>query len=215
LSRRPLPIFIAIAVVLLVVASSCIRSVEREPVADDAPDDHIAERSAPPACTFPNGAYEPESTDEIATPGKPTRLLIATIDVDAPIEYVGLDNEGHMEVPQEWDNVAWFEPGPIPGEPGNAVMAGHYDSATGPAVFYELDELEIGDEIIVLTQGNEELVFEIIEIEDLHVDDIDTSKIFGDTEDRNLNLVTCSGDWDTSFDMYDRRLIVYTRLING
>jgi sortase A len=205
---------LAISAALLAFLSACVRSVERDPSPEDPLETPVTEQSDSTACTHPNGAYEPQSSDDASTFGKPVRLLIEAIDVDAEIEYVGLDDEGRMGVPREWENVVWFELGAIPGERGNAVMAGHYDSTTGPAVFYELGELEDGDELIVMTEDDEKLIFEVIEIEDLHVDDLDSSKIFGETEERNLNLVTCSGEWDTSFDMYDGRLVVYTRLVD-
>ena len=40
-----------------------------------------------------------------------------------------------MGVPKGFDTVGWFGEGTKPGAPGNAVMAGHVDSKTGPAVF--------------------------------------------------------------------------------
>jgi sortase A len=155
-----------------------------------------------------------EADDEEESIGKPVRLQIDAIDVDAAFEYVGVDEDGNMDVPKEWENVAWYEPGTIPGDKGNAVIAGHYDSYTDPAVFFDLNELEEGDQIRIFTDKDEELTFEVIEIELVHVDEADTSKIFGPTDERNLNLITCEGVWDTEAGMYDERLILYTRLVS-
>ena len=63
---------------------------------------------------------------EQATSGFPVRLRIPSINVDAPVEYVGLTPDGAMDVPKERANVAWFNLGPRPGENGSAVVAGHY-----------------------------------------------------------------------------------------
>jgi sortase A len=161
---------------------------------------------------------EPEEVDEQdeeaePIPGKPVRLQIDAIDVDAAMEYVGVDDDGNMDVPQEWENVAWYEPGTVPGDVGNSVIAGHYDSYTDPAVFFDLNELEVGDIVRVITEDREELEFEVTELELVHVDEADTSKIFGETDERNLNLITCEGAWDPDAGMYDERLIVYTTLI--
>ena len=147
-------------------------------------------------------------------PGEPVRFQIDEIDVDAEVEHVAQDDQGRMDVPQEWENVAWYELGPRPGEQGNSVIAGHYDSFSGPAVFYDLRELEEGDILRVITEDDEEIEFEIYEIESVHIDDADSKKIFGDTEEYNLNLVTCEGIWDTETDMYDHRLIVYSRMVD-
>jgi sortase A len=154
------------------------------------------------------------NAEETPGPANPTRLQIDSIGIDAGFEYVGVDDDGNMGVPEEWENVAWYEPGTVPGDVGNAVVAGHYDSYTDPAVFYDLNELEVGDEVRIVTEDGEELTFAVTEVESIHVDDADTSKIFGQTDERNLNLITCEGVWDTDAGMYDHRLIVYTTLID-
>jgi sortase A len=188
-----------------------------EPAASDDEDDLDAGTSDDDARSNDDDAADDEVEEEVAEeiPGNPSRLKIDSIDVDAPFEYVGIDDDGNMGVPEGWDNVAWYEPGTVPGDVGNSVIAGHYDSDTGPAVFYDLNELEEGDTVTIITEDDEELVFEITEIESVHVDDADTSKIFGSTDERNLNLITCEGVWDTSEGMYDHRLIVYTTLVDG
>src|SRR5687768_1091778 len=66
--------------------------------------------------------------------GPPSLLTIPTLDINAAIEHVGLDQQKRMDVPQDVNNVAWYKLGPLPGQPGNAVLAGHLDSKTGPAV---------------------------------------------------------------------------------
>jgi sortase (surface protein transpeptidase) len=43
----------------------------------------------------------------------------------------------------------WFTGGPMPGQLGPAVIAGHVDSRTGPAVFHRLRDLRPGDQIRV------------------------------------------------------------------
>ncbi len=183
--------------------------------ASTADDDAQLETADDDRATSRSAEDDDEEEAEPEVPGDPERLQIDSIDIDAEFEYVGIDDKGNMDVPQEWDNVAWYEPGTVPGDVGSSVIAGHYDSDTGPAVFYDLNELEVGDEVRIVTEDGEELVFEIYEIESVHVDDADTGKIFGDTDERNLNLITCEGVWDTSEGMYDHRLIVYSRLVEG
>lgn len=41
-------------------------------------------------------------------------------------------------MPKRFDTVAWYVLGPRPGELGKAVMAGHLDAKTGPAIFWRL-----------------------------------------------------------------------------
>jgi hypothetical protein len=70
-------------------------------------------------------------------------------DVDAEVMGLGLEDDGTLEVPEDPDVTGWFTEGPEPGEPGEAVIAGHLDSYTGPAVFHRLRDLERGDEITI------------------------------------------------------------------
>jgi sortase A len=182
-------------------------------IEDDPSDDTSTSAAADDDSVRQSEVGDDEEVEE-PIPGKPVRLQIDAIDVDAAMEYVGVDDDGNMDVPQEWENVAWYEPGTAPGDRGNSVIAGHYDSYTDPAVFYDLNELEVGDIVRVITEDGEELEFEVTELELVHVDDADTSKIFGKTDERNLNLITCEGAWDPAAGMYDERLIVYTTLVS-
>ncbi|MCZ9344216.1 class F sortase, partial [Streptomyces sp. TRM76130] len=73
-------------------------------------------------------------------PSPPDRVRIPAIGVSAPLTGLGLTAGGSLDVPPaEEDNLAgWYEAGTTPGETGTAVVAGHVDSARGPAVFYRL-----------------------------------------------------------------------------
>src|SRR6266404_5380421 len=87
-------------------------------------------------------------------PGAPLSIVIPKINVHAPVESVGMDNQGRMDVPKNAIDTAWYSPGYKPGMKGNAVIDGHLDRVTGaPAVFWNLKELTLGDSIIV-TENN-------------------------------------------------------------
>ncbi len=60
-----------------------------------------------------------------------------------------LDGQGALEAPADYGTAGWFVDGPQPGQPGPAVVAGHVDSKDGPAVFYRLADMAVGDEVIV------------------------------------------------------------------
>ncbi|GAJ99979.1 class F sortase [Geomicrobium sp. JCM 19055] len=76
--------------------------------------------------------YERSKSSEI----NPTSISIPTLNIDAPIVEVGQLDNGQMGVPDNGDDVGWYEPGTKPGGIGNAVLAGHVDDRTGPAVFF-------------------------------------------------------------------------------
>ena len=84
----------------------------------------------------------------------PATLIIPKLNIQAAVEPVGVTETQNMEVPKKDADAAWYMYGPKPSEEGNAVIAGHYDTPTGkPALFYNLNKLVEGDEIIVISSN--------------------------------------------------------------
>jgi sortase A len=144
----------------------------------------------------------------------PTRIEIPAIEVDAEIEKVGILENGEMGVPDAMDQVGWFSPGIRPGNKGNAVMAGHVDSRTGPAIFIDLDQLVEGDEVKVSDATGETYTFVVTGSKSYPYDDAPIGEIFGRNESRNLNLITCTGTFDRAEGTHEERLVVFTELVN-
>jgi len=144
---------------------------------------------------------------------EPTRIEIPKLNVDAVIEDVGRIENGQMGVPQNPDNVGWFEPGVKPGAQGNAVMAGHIDSLTGPSVFYDLEKLEQGDEIIVHGKDDEAIRFVVTKTETYPRNDSPVDDIFGFNYSSGLTLITCTGEFNRKAKTHEERFVVYTELV--
>lgn len=142
----------------------------------------------------------------------PLRIRIPKIHVDASIEVVGLDPNGAMSVPRRFEDVGWYGYGPIPGEPGASVIAGHVDSIHGPAVFWSLHELRPGDRIEVDLLGGTTLHFVVEGNGSYPSNEAPISTIFALAGPPRLNLITCGGIFDRARRAYDRRLVVYARL---
>ncbi|MDQ6661943.1 MAG: class F sortase [Chloroflexota bacterium] len=143
----------------------------------------------------------------------PARLLIPSIGVNASVETVGFLPNGNLgtAVRSPWDNVGWDGNGPPPGEKGSAVIDGHLDRPGGyPAVFWKLDTIHVGDSVeIVDTQGHT-LHFKVTRTAQYRPEDAPLQEIFGNNQDRYLNLITCAGDWIASQHQTTLRLVVYT-----
>lgn len=142
----------------------------------------------------------------------PSQLTIPKLSIQAPIEKTGLTNDGQMGVPDNGNDVAWFEPGTKPGNEGNAVIAGHVDDKEGPAVFYNLHKLDKGDEIFVSDESGNVLTFVVTNKEAYPREDAPLREIFGPTFDHQLNLITCTGLFDRQNKTHEERLVVYTKL---
>ena len=145
--------------------------------------------------------------------GQPVRLKIPTINVDAAVEDVGQTPDGAMDVPKDFNDTAWYDLGARPGEQGNAVVAGHVDSTTGKAVFWDLRKLVSGDQIIVVGDDGVERQFVVTASEAYTRDAVPLDRVFGPTTETHLNLITC--DATSAFDRtrkeYAGNLVIYAR----
>jgi len=145
----------------------------------------------------------------------PVRLQIPSIKLDAAIEAVGQTESGQMGVPANVNDVAWFEPGTVPGDQGNAVISGHLDDPKGPAVFWHLRKLKVDDQVIVTDTAGVKHTFVVIGKESYSDDTAPLDQIFGFDLERDLNLITCDGVWNSKQHQYTQRLVIYTRLVSS
>lgn len=175
---------------------------------------------------FPIGLYFSDkiSQVEINTPvrrrltvnkkivtGTPTNIKIPKINIDTNIYSVGINSSGEMDIKDDLDNVAWYQYGPKPGETGSAVIAGHYgwNRDGKAAVFINLHNLEIGDDIYVIDDKGNEMNFEVSNIKQFDPSANASSVFLSNDKKSHLNLVTCNGTWENSKQTYSNRLVVF------
>jgi LPXTG-site transpeptidase (sortase) family protein len=166
------------------------------------------------AAPAPTATAIPPTATPVPRAGQPTRVKIPVIRVDAAVEYVGLTPEGAMDVPKDYSQTAWYEPGPRPGEQGNAAIAGHVDSKTGKAVFWDLAKLKPGDEVFIVGDDGAERRFVVTGVQSYGRTDAPLQEIFGPTTSRRLNLITCdsTSNFDRKTGEYAANVVVYTEL---
>lgn len=142
----------------------------------------------------------------------PIRLTIPKIKVNAAIKYVGITANGEMGVPKGPSDVAWFEPGIIPGENGSAVIAGHYGhwkNGQG-SVFDNLKKLKAGDKLYIKDAAGDTITFVMRESKIYNSNDEASDIFFSDDDASHLNLITCEGTWNKFSKSYSKRLVVFT-----
>ncbi len=139
-------------------------------------------------------------------------IVIPAIGVDARLIPLGRASDGTLEVPKDWGVAGWFAGGPFPGEPGPAVVVGHVDSTSGPAVFYRLRELRRGDVIVVSAEGRGRSRFRIVSSEWFAKSAFPTRRVYGPVAGPALRLVTCGGAFDRSTGHYVDNLVVFAAL---
>ncbi len=148
----------------------------------------------------------------LAVAPPPATLVIPALGVRASVESVGMDAQGRMATPSQADHVAWYSPGPAPGDPGDAVIDGHLDWTRGPAVFWRLSSLHAGDQVTVLRGDGSQARFTVDASATLPFD-AQPAGLFTRDGPPSLSLVTCSGAWDRQRGTYRDRLVVHAVLV--
>lgn len=154
--------------------------------------------------------------EDAMNPSAPVRLRIPEINIDVPFtEPLGLDESGAVSVPEEYDVVGWYKHGPTPGALGPAVVLGHVDSYTGPAVFFYLGQLKEGSDIFVDREDGSTAHFVVTKMSRHNQNDFPTKEVYGDLPYAGLRLITCTGIYDRDNKRYTHNLIVYAKLVGA
>lgn len=201
--------------------SAADNTQQTEPKAQKTPSERLDTQYRDKIAEFPVRPAQQEKLTELRKERlsklegmTPVSISIPSIGVDAAIEETGVLDNGEMGVPEDVDQVGWFEPGFKAGAEGHAVLAGHVDSLSGPAVFYELDKLDVGDQFTLTDKDGREMVFEVKNAESYITDEAPIDEIFGRSDKRMVNLITCTGDFNRSIGSHEERLVVSAELIS-
>lgn len=164
--------------------------------------------SGPPSAK-PKGPAQPQAMPFSV----PTRIRIPALHVNAPVMQVGLDGQGWIGAPPPTKkNLAgWFKNAAAPGSQGTAIIDGHVDNMSGPAVFYGLGALKKGDHIEVTRADNHTAIFDIYGIEVFAKNNFPSARVYGDVGRPELRVITCGGGF-TKHSGYDGNVVVFARL---
>ncbi|WP_245884648.1 class F sortase [Glaciihabitans tibetensis] len=139
----------------------------------------------------------------------PASLTVPAMDLAEPLIPLGIQTDGTMEVPEDYDAVGWFTGGGTPGGFGPTVIAGHVDSRSGPAIFYRLSELEVGDRFSLTGVDGTTFEYEVYKVEDHAKADFPTVDVFGATTTDEVRLITCGGEYNRAIGRYVDNLVVF------
>ena len=148
----------------------------------------------------------------------PTRLRIPAIDVDTSLMDLGLTADDELEVPPLGKDApaGWYKRSPTPGEVGPSLIVGHVDSASeGPAVFYRLGALKAGDTVSVTREDGSEAEFTVDDVTDYGKDSFPDYRVYGNTDDPEIRLITCGGEFDDDTGHYEDNIVVTGHLSEG
>ncbi|MEE1786782.1 class F sortase [Streptomyces sp. SP17BM10] len=190
----------AVGLLCLVLGASVALRSQETPVVRIESSAHGSATDGPssgPAASTPGatGATTAPATPKALPASEPTRLLIPSAGVDAPVAGLGLNADGTVQVPtaDRAQEVGWYRNGPTPGETGPAVLIGHYDTVHGPAVFRRVPQLRPGDLIQVRRADGTTADFKVRSLLQAAKDRFPTEAVYGNTQAPVLRLITCGG----------------------
>jgi LPXTG-site transpeptidase (sortase) family protein len=172
-----------------------------------------------PAPPSPDGG-DADEAELLAVPqsvnvAPPVSVEVPSLGIDTRLDRLGTDDRGRLDTPPRWDVAGWFSDGPRAGDAGPAVIAGHVDSPTGPAVFARLSELDEGDVIRVTDAGGTVREFAVTATTVTPRNGFPTEAVYGPTPDPQLRLITCDGPYDSAKGGYQDNLLVFASEVDA
>ncbi|MDQ3421912.1 MAG: sortase, partial [Actinomycetota bacterium] len=119
-----------------------------------------------------------------------------------------------LQVPSDYADIGWWSGGPAPGEQGAAVVVGHVDSPTGPAVFYQLSGLARGDRIVVERADLARMVYAVQRVTLYERSEFPSERVYRTRGPSTLSLLTCGGSFDAEAGQYTGNVVVFARLVD-
>ena len=110
--------------------------------------------------------------------------------------------------------MGWYRAGVAPGDAGDALLDGHLDWTNGPAVFWELGKVRVGDSIEVDRADGSQVRF-VVDSTSVVPYNASEDALFTATGPPTMSLITCTGVWDQQRGTYLQRLLVHASLAPG
>ncbi|MGW7378521.1 class F sortase [Streptomyces sp. NPDC054794] len=146
------------------------------------------------------------------TDALPQRIDIPELGVQAPVVGRGLDARGAVDPPpfDQAGTVGWYAGGVKPGAVGTAVMVGHVDTETRPAVFYKISTMRPGETVRVIRDDGKVAEFTVDDVRVLPRAGFDAQQAYGSRQSgrAELRLITCGGTFDRTSHSYTANVVV-------
>ncbi|MGV8966553.1 MAG: sortase domain-bontaining protein [Cellulomonas sp.] len=141
----------------------------------------------------------------------PVSLRIPAQDIALPVDPVGVQADGQMEIPRLAERGGWYRFGAAPGEAaGTSVIAAHVDSiaSAGLGPFARLKNLAPGDAIEVTLADGGRQDYSVTTVSRVAKSDVGWQDVFVRGGPPRLVLITCGGVFQPAVGHYADNVIV-------
>lgn len=150
-------------------------------------------------------------TESVPTALPPVRLDLPGLGIDIPVDPVGVQDDGQMEIPPLAERAGWYRYGAAPADPqGTTVIAAHVDSvaSAGLGPFARLRDVAVGAQVSVTLADGTSLAYTVQEVRTVPKTAVAWDQVFVRDGAPRLVLITCGGAWQPAQRHYADNVIV-------
>ena len=165
--------------------------------------DWTEEQTPPPN----QGGAQPYGTPVPYSPYAPKCVYFSQYNRSCPVDPVGYNGAGQMDVVRTAFRAGWFFHGGDPVHGGNTLIAGH-NKYSGKLGYFAIvkDSLKEGDDVIVEMNNGEYAYYKVSSIGRYEYDKV-PEWIMNVGGDARLTLITCYGDYSSAIGTSRHRVI--------
>ncbi len=146
----------------------------------------------------------------------PRQIIMPTLGIDGFVQQVGINRARQIVVPTNIHVAGWYNASELPGSSGLSIIDGHVSGRYADGIFKYLDRLRPGDTIRIEYGDLQTKKFEVVDSTPIP-EELSVVYLFTKRPDivSQLNLITCTGSFDSAKRSYTKRLIVVTKLVTS
>ena len=138
----------------------------------------------------------------------PVKIYFTERKISADIVTVAKDEDGRMDTVDSASLTAWYEPGPAPGEEGNALVNGHVRWSKVAGTFSILPSLKEGEEVVFEFADGSTKAFTVSYTVYFNFDDPAANQMMDMSGETRVTLISCYGEMNHEAHTSEQRVFV-------
>jgi len=138
-------------------------------------------------------------------------MIIPALALDYEVQMTISDEKGNMQIAPSNEIMSWFDLGAIPGNDGNAIFGCHNTWGGVRSQIYELDSMEVGDEMMIRYDDGTSLTFILESVFVYPLARAPAHLIMAVNTEPRVTIITCKGPFNTAIRTADHRIVATFR----